>query len=69
MMHDIHKDIAPVDLAGEVGLAGHELGTVLTCALKGHNDLCPQCLRAITASHTAASAPRHPLPAWSSARL
>ena len=59
MVHNVHKDIAPVDLTGEVGLAGHELGPVLTGALKGHNNLCAQCLQPITASHTVASAESH----------
>ena len=46
MMDNVHKDIAPVDLTGQVRLARHELGTILAGALKGDDDFCTKRLHA-----------------------
>lgn len=47
MVYDLHKDIAPVDLTGQVRLPGLELCSTLTGALKGHYHLSTQGLHKI----------------------
>lgn len=47
VVYDLHKDIAPVDLAGQVRLPGLELCSALTGAFKGHYHLSTQGLHKI----------------------